>query len=1199
MKHDESWESGITPLRTEPNPPMNDEDIFSNAITLPPEQRGAYLDQACAGNAELRSRVEKLLQSHEGADSFLAAPVLLDPEATIPFDETERMMMAARASEQEGDVLGPYKLREQLGEGGFGTVWVADQEQPVRRRVALKIIKLGMDTKEVIARFEQERQALAMMDHPNIAKVLDAGTTQFGRPFFVMELVRGIPITDYCDQNNLTTEERLELFAKVCHAVQHAHQKGIIHRDIKPSNILVTLYDGVPVPKVIDFGIAKATEGRLTDATIYTQLHQLVGTPAYMSPEQAEMSGLDMDTRSDIYSLGVLLYELLAGRTPFDGRELLASGIDAMRKTIREKDPQRPSNRLATLNDEELTTTAKRRSTDKSHLLHQCRGDLDWIVMKCLEKDRTRRYETANGLAADITRHLTNQPVTARPPSAAYCLQKSWRRNKLAFAAGATVSLTLVAGIVVSTWQAVRATRAEKTAIAEAQRALSAEKNAQAEALRASDAEKREAQQRLSAQKQEAMERHRAYAADMLLCRRALKSNNLREARQLLDRQLPKEGEEDLRGWEWRWLWEGCRSGALSEVANLEGRPLRAIYVDGGKSVVIYEAAGAVRRIYLYSGRMETLQERRDVPNLALISNSGLICASHNRRWIAALGWDGKEYLVRVWDLATKAPPREVMIGEERATAVAISPGGSTLVTYAPGQNSAFIWDITQSGGLNPRTIKLNFKPKIMTTYGAVRFSPDGRTIAVGGFGNEIILMKVESRIEDWTVKGKITIDPERNRGISTLEFSPDGRLLACGSMFTDPRIFVSDVESLKTIRVLSGHTGFVAGLAFSPDGKTLASASGDQTVKVWDVATWTERGTHLGHTDEAWSVDFSPDGKRLISAGKDWRIEVWSATSFPDRDGTPIANGPETHVAPGGGKLLFITGGVVTLAGDATQAPPPELGTDNIKAFWTAPGEIVALSQAPFKVRAWNLASNRVETFPLEVAAGDRVECHYLALSHLLVIMVRNEGGTDATVVRWDVAARRQLSSYTVSIGEYIARMPPCFSEDGRRMAVSRWDSVAVYDIVNGTLKTTFTVPSKSGIQGLALSPDGKQVAVAERDKPAIMVRDLETGRLVTPPLRGHNLVITKLIYSPDGTRLLSNTIGSEPVKVWSTATWKEVARLDPPPGIYYSNPRFTDDGVAIVTGAYRFGSGWDGVRVFRAPSWEDIAKATATELE
>ena len=369
---------------------------------------------------------------------------------------TINLELADVPDEAVGQTLGRYKLLEQIGEGGCGMVYVAEQKEPVRRKVALKVIKLGMDTKQVVARFEAERQALAMMDHPNIAKVLDAGTTDAGRPYFVMELVRGIKITDYCDQAHCTTTERLDLFIKVCQAIQHAHQKGIIHRDIKPSNILVTLHDGVPVPKVIDFGIAKATEGRLTDNTVYTQLHQFIGTPAYMSPEQAEMSGLDIDTRSDIYSLGVLLYEMLAGSTPFDPKELMSQGIDAMRKTIREKEPQRPSTRFATLGADLLTTTAKRRSTDTSKLLHQLKGDLDWIVMKCLEKDRQRRYETANGLAADLKRHLNNEPVAARPPSQLYRLQKMVRRNKAATVGVACVALALIMGLGLATAALVR-----------------------------------------------------------------------------------------------------------------------------------------------------------------------------------------------------------------------------------------------------------------------------------------------------------------------------------------------------------------------------------------------------------------------------------------------------------------------------------------------------------------------------------------------------------------------------------------------------------------------------------------------------------------------------------------------------------------------------------------------------------------------
>ncbi len=450
----------------------SEKSIFLSALEHEqPDDRDAYVREACGDDPQLRAAVEGLLAAHERADN----PLDHAPEAVSPIrlrleiaegirPETTAERFASPGPERPpGTIVGPYKLLELIGEGGFGLVYVAEQQQPVRRRVALKLIKPGMDSREVTARFEAERQALAMMNHPNIAHVFDAGATREGQPYFVMELVRGIPFTLFCDKNRLTTRERLELFIDICNAVQHAHQKGVIHRDLKPSNVLVTLRDGTPVVKVIDFGVAKAISEPLTDKTLYTRFAQMIGTPLYMSPEQAEMSELDVDTRSDIYSLGVMLYELLTGATPFDSSRFRTVAFDELRRIIREEEPPRPSTRLTTLGLA-LSTVSTNRRIEPRALSTMLRGDLDWIAMKALEKDRRRRYATAAELADDVRRFLTEQPIAARPPSLAYQFGKLARRNKVALTTASLVIVALVLGTAVSVWQAIQATSARAEA---------------------------------------------------------------------------------------------------------------------------------------------------------------------------------------------------------------------------------------------------------------------------------------------------------------------------------------------------------------------------------------------------------------------------------------------------------------------------------------------------------------------------------------------------------------------------------------------------------------------------------------------------------------------------------------------------------------------------------------------------------------
>ena len=561
---------------------MVEEELFHQALKYPHDERDLFLASKCGDDIALRNRVEILLQAHENPGDFLQAKsgvtsnttVVYDPAMTGPklmesFGQTfDPAMIDLKLTEMLGQTIGPYKILQQIGQGGFGTVFMAEQMAPVRRKVALKILRPGMDSREIIARFEAERQALAMMDHSNIAKIFDGGTTKSGHPYFVMELVKGIPITEYGDKASLVIEERLVLFVDLCRAVQHAHQKGIIHRDLKPSNVLVTVQDGRAIVKVIDFGIAKALEQPLTDKTLFTGYAQLLGTPVYMSPEQVALSAVDVDTRSDVYSLGVMLYELITGTTPFDKTTMSEAGFDGMRRIIREQEPPRPSLRITTITAQAHFARTDLRKLNRRRLSESIRGELDWIVMKAMDKDRDRRYESASALAADVGRYLRGEPVEACPPTFLYRLRKLSQRNKALLTTTVLVSLAIIVGTAVSVWQAIEATQARRLAD---DRLIDAN-----DLLRREDFALREAQkERDLARKNSEHSRQLLYVGDMRLASQSWQRNDVARMRELLSRHVPQAGEADLRGFEWDFL--SSQSNIPSQELFRSDRPLHFV----------------------------------------------------------------------------------------------------------------------------------------------------------------------------------------------------------------------------------------------------------------------------------------------------------------------------------------------------------------------------------------------------------------------------------------------------------------------------------------------------------------------------------------------------------------------------------------------------------------------------------------------
>ena len=683
-------------------------EIFAECLKTEPQYRPIFLQQACGDDSQLRQFVERLLEAHERDDSFLEAAAI-DAVGSIPADT----QMHEDKAESIGSMIGSYKLLQLLGEGGMGSVYMAEQAEPVRRKVALKIIKPGMDSSRVIARFEAERQALALMDHHNIARVLDAGTTDSDRPYFVMELVKGVPITEYCDSNRLTPRERLELFIPVCRALQHAHQKGIIHRDIKPNNVLVTQYDGHPVPKVIDFGIAKATGKQLTERTMFTEIGQIIGTPEYMSPEQAELNQLDIDTRSDVYSLGVLLYELLTGSTPITREELRKVGMEEMLRTIRESEPPRPSERLSS-SGEALPSISAVRKTEPQQLSRIVRGDLDWIVMKALEKERVRRFETASEFALDLERYLNDEPVLARRPSTSYRFHKFVQKHRVPVSVAALFFTTVLFGLLLSLKLYFRANTERQ--LAELAQFELTQKGIELESvnqnLTAEQQQTRRALEKIKTvqqQTEDALERERraAYFASISLAYNEWQINNVPRADSLLD-----ECPEDLRHWEWNYL-KRISNSEFQTISGFKDAARDAVFSPDGKSLVTIDLDGKVKTWDVDSGNeLLTFRHHTQIPSCASFSHDGRYIVSGSARPIIGgrrghgfqdilrmmfvQGRGGGEAIL--WEAETGKVIRTFGKEHEGVTTASFSADSVTILTSG-NDNKLRLWN-TESGEL-------------------------------------------------------------------------------------------------------------------------------------------------------------------------------------------------------------------------------------------------------------------------------------------------------------------------------------------------------------------------------------------------------------------------------------------------------------------------------------------------------------------